>query len=273
MPTWTDYREPPALSDLHAELDAVRIKVVRRGHLVLVARAGIVVTEPHAFPRGRQEDDECTEKEVTDTAHYLIVDIEATCDDREVGGGRGAVPKHEMEIIEIGAVLVDATSLAVVEEFQRFVRPVRHPVLTPFCTRLTSIVQADVNGAPLFPVALDALRRFIGDRSVVFASWGDYDRKQFERDAERHRVSLPFRQRHANIKQMFAQALGEKRLGVGQALARVGLTFTGTPHRGIDDARNIARLLPWALGRVAAPAIPLAQAERGRGRERKESGR
>ena len=25
-------------------------------------------------------------------------------------------------------------------------------------------------------------------------------------------------------------------------LARVGLTFEGTPHRGIDDARNIGRL-------------------------------
>ncbi len=37
-------------------------------------------------------------------------------------------------------------------------------------------------------------------------------------------------------------------MGVGQALRRVGLRFEGTPHRGIDDARNIVRLLPYALG-------------------------
>jgi inhibitor of KinA sporulation pathway (predicted exonuclease) len=28
----------------------------------------------------------------------------------------------------------------------------------------------------------------------------------------------------------------------------VGLTFEGTAHRGIDDARNMARLLPWIFG-------------------------
>jgi inhibitor of KinA sporulation pathway (predicted exonuclease) len=33
-----------------------------------------------------------------------------------------------------------------------------------------------------------------------------------------------------------------KRFGLGQALDRLRLTFTGTPHRGIDDAKNIARV-------------------------------
>jgi inhibitor of KinA sporulation pathway (predicted exonuclease) len=35
------------------------------------------------------------------------------------------------------------------------------------------------------------------------------------------------------------------------ALAKVGLQPTGTHHRGLDDARNIARLLPT---RSAAPS-------------------
>jgi len=38
------------------------------------------------------------------------------------------------------------------------------------------------------------------------------------------------------------------------ALRRVGLPLVGTHHRGIDDARNIARILPFALGRVTAKA-------------------
>ena len=37
---------------------------------------------------------------------------------------------------------------------------------------------------------------------------------------------------------------------MGQALRRLGLRFEGPPHRGIDDARNIVRLLPYALGRM-----------------------
>jgi inhibitor of KinA sporulation pathway (predicted exonuclease) len=38
------------------------------------------------------------------------------------------------------------------------------------------------------------------------------------------------------------------------ALRRVGLPLRGTHHRGIDDARNIARLLPWIVGPAGARA-------------------
>lgn len=180
-------------------------------------------------------------------AFFLVIDLEATCDDR------GAVPKHEMEIIEIGAVLVDANTLDPVGDFQTFVKPVRHKELTPFCTELTSITQSQVEGGRCFPDAILALRRFIGGRDALFSSWGDYDRNQFDLDARYHRVSLPFEGRHWNIKKSFSESLGEtKRYGMSGALARVGLPLVGTHHRGIDDARNIARLLPWALGRAPA---------------------
>jgi inhibitor of KinA sporulation pathway (predicted exonuclease) len=54
-----------------------------------------------------------------------------------------------------------------------------------------------------------------------------------------------------NLKLAFARSLGIRRgLGTHGAFARVGLVPEGTHHRGIDDARNIARLLPWCLGRA-----------------------
>ncbi len=95
---------------------------------------------------------------------YLVIDLEATCDDG------GAVPRHEMEIIEIGAVLVEAGDLTVCEEFQSFVTPVRHPRLTHFCTQLTSITQAMVDDAPGFARAMDDLREFVGGRRARFGS-------------------------------------------------------------------------------------------------------
>src|SRR5204863_480349 len=73
---------------------------------------------------------------------YLVVDLEATCDDHH------ALPREDSEIIEIGAVLVDGATLEPQGEFQSFVRPVVHPRLTPFCTQLTTITQADVVRAP-----------------------------------------------------------------------------------------------------------------------------
>lgn len=187
-------------------------------------------------------------------SHYLVIDLEATCDDREAGNGRGAVPPNEMEIIEIGAVLVDAETLSPVDDHQTFIQPVRHPLLTPFCTKLTSITQDDVSNAKGFREAIADLAHFIDGRDALFCSWGDYDRNQFEQDARFHRVALPFGGRHLNVKKRFSAELGEtKRYGMAAALARVGLPLVGTHHRGIDDARNIAKLLPWCLGRAKAP--------------------
>lgn len=178
---------------------------------------------------------------------YLVVDLEATCDDR------GSVPRDESETIEIGAVLVDPRTLEPIDELQTFVRPVVHPRLTPFCIELTTITQADVDGAPTFADAAAELARF--GRNAVFCSWGAYDRVQLARDAQRCGIAHPLPGTHLNLKELFARAGGRhKGRGNGDALRRVGLTRTGTHHRGIDDARNIARLLPYALGRVSIPS-------------------
>jgi len=178
----------------------------------------------------------------TPEANYLVIDLEATCD-------RSGFPRNKMEIIEIGAVLVDGRTLAPRREFQSFVRPVRVPMLTPFCTELTSITQEMVDGAPSFPEAIRALADFIGGDDVLFCSWGAYDLGQFRQDAMHHRVSLPLGERHLNLKTAFARSMNSRSCGMKRALKRVGLPLDGTHHRGIDDARNIARLLPWCLGR------------------------
>lgn len=180
--------------------------------------------------------------------NYLVIDLEATCDD----GGR--VPKREMEIIEIGAVLVDAETFEPISEFQSFVRPVRHPTLTPFCRKLTSITQAQVNAAPKFPEVISALREFMAGEHPLFCSWGNYDRGQFQQDAGYHRVELPFGSDHLNLKQAFSEALGtSKKFGMAGALRVLGLPLAGTHHRGIDDARNIAKILPFAIGARPMP--------------------
>jgi 3'-5' exoribonuclease 1 len=181
----------------------------------------------------------------SDTDRLVVVDLEATCDDR------GAVPKEEMEIIEIGAVLVHGQDFRLLAEFQSFVRPIRHRQLTAFCQRLTSISQENVDTAPLFPEVVTGFKGWLyGQGATVFCSWGDYDRNQIQRDCQLHGIAYPMPGRHVNLKRMFSEARGiKKKLGMGQALREVGLQLIGTHHRGIDDARNIARLLPYAISR------------------------
>lgn len=173
------------------------------------------------------------------SSRYLIVDLESTC------SNDGSVPRDEMEIIEVGALVQNARTFEVESEYQSFVHPVRHPVLTDFCRELTSITQTQVDSAPPF---VDVLREFIDWQTefedCLFCSWGDYDRKQLSQDCKYHELQMPMRDRHHNIKKDFAKTLQLKKpVGVGQALKRLGMKFEGTPHRGIDDVRSMARII------------------------------
>ena len=169
---------------------------------------------------------------------YVIVDFEATC------CNQNSFPREEMEIIEIGAVAMGRKSLRSESEFQSFVRPVRHPWLTDFCRSLTSISQEEVDSAPDFKSVLSNFREWLSTlEDPVFCSWGAYDRVQLHQDCAFHDVEFPFGEDHINLKSMFAKTMGLRRpMGVGGALRKIGVEFEGTPHRGIDDARNIAVL-------------------------------
>lgn len=175
--------------------------------------------------------------------YYLVIDVEATCSEDD------SVPRNQMEIIEIGAVIAEALTLDVIDEFQTFVKPVRHPKLTKFCRDLTTIRQIEVEIAPLYSVAMQRLTKWLrAYPHFVFCSWGDYDRVQFERDCYYHNVPYPLGKQHINLKKTFAQNQGlRKQIGMTVALRKAGLSLRGTHHRGIDDARNIAQLLPFSV--------------------------
>lgn len=177
-------------------------------------------------------------------AYYLIIDLEATCCDQNT------VPRKAMETIEIGAVMVDASSLQIIAEFNTFIQPMRHPILTPFCTTLTTIKQTDVDSAPTYPKAVQALQHWLQPyENIVFCSWGDYDYNQLKQDSEYHQLHFPIDAPHVNIKKLFSSTQQlPKAYGMNYALRLAGLTLQGTHHRGIDDARNMARLLPWIVG-------------------------
>ncbi|WP_449416265.1 exonuclease domain-containing protein [Phormidium nigroviride] len=181
--------------------------------------------------------------------YYLVLDLEATCCDR------GTIRQDRMEIIEIGAVMVEPKTLTIIDEFQTFIKPVRHPILTEFCKSLTSISQKQVDLAPTYPEAIALLKNWLsGYSNAVFGSWGDYDRKQFQQDSNFHKVPFPIAYPHVNLKQLFTEQQGlRKRPGMAKALQLVGLPLEGTHHRGIDDARNIAKLLPYILGEKQLP--------------------
>lgn len=176
-----------------------------------------------------------------------VVDVEATCWEK------AAPPGMPSEIIEIGLCVLNTRTLERVEKHSILVRPDRSTV-SEFCTRLTTLTAGQVATGISFAEACALLRTEFHADSRPWASWGDYDRKQFERQCAATGVRYPFGSRHTNAKVAFSNARGtHRRFGMAGALAMTGLPLEGTHHRGGDDAWNIAALVADMMKRSAWP--------------------
>jgi inhibitor of KinA sporulation pathway (predicted exonuclease) len=166
----------------------------------------------------------------------LVVDVEATC-------WEGPPPEGQTnEIIEIGVCELDVRTAERVSKHSILVRPERSTV-GPFCTSLTTLTQEQVSQGVTFVEACRLLRKDFDAQNRVWASYGDYDRKQFQRQG-----TYPFGPRHVNVKTLFALTRALPReVGMAQAMELAGLPLEGTHHRGDDDAWNIAALFGTIL--------------------------
>ncbi|WP_431960211.1 exonuclease domain-containing protein [Actinacidiphila sp. bgisy160] len=179
-----------------------------------------------------------------------VIDVEATCWDGEPPQGSAS------EIIEIGLTVVDLVAGERVARHRVLVRPARSAV-SPFCTQLTGLTQAEVDSGLDFADACKLLAVEHRAGSRPWASWGDYDRHQFNRQCRATDTTYPFGSRHTNVKTLFTQAHRlTKRPGMAEALRLVGLPLEGRHHRGEDDAWNVAALVVDLTRRGAWPTTP-----------------
>lgn len=174
--------------------------------------------------------------------NYVIVDLEATC-------WKSDSRTDEMEIIEIGAVLLDGISFQPYSDFEQFVRPLVNPDLSTFCKDLTNITQNQIDEAPDYKEAFKHFLSWIGDEPFKLCSWGQFDFDMFNVENKRNGLAFPSNFiRHINLKELYARAFSSKaNIGLKKALQKQSMVFRGSPHRGIDDARNTARIAQMIL--------------------------
>lgn len=87
-------------------------------------------------------------------------------------------PKPQ-EVIEVSALVVNAKTYDLVDEFHRVVRPERYPTVTAECTDITGLAQAAVTVGVSFLNAWCRLRMFLDDHGlsakntciVTFGRW------------------------------------------------------------------------------------------------------
>lgn len=158
-----------------------------------------------------------------------------------------------MEIIEFGCALATRSG-DLLDSRSFLVQPAFRPTLSEFCIRLTSISQQMLSTAPHFAEVAKSLDEWLGEplSDFIWCSWGNYDLQHVQADSTKHGVAPRFLSfPHVNLKRLWRRTTGQKKKnGLANALAFHKLAFEGRQHRGIDDARNIVRLLPfmdWAL--------------------------
>lgn len=168
----------------------------------------------------------------------IVVDIESTCWEKNPPEGEVS------EIIEIGICELNVETGEIGKNKGILVKP-QHSKISEFCNSLTTLSQEQVDKGVLFSEACKQLVIEYNTKQYTWASYGAYDLNMFKKQCERLEVDYPFSNDHINVKKLFAQKhfLTWKGVGMVAALKRLNLPLEGTHHRGVDDAKNIAKIL------------------------------
>jgi len=174
---------------------------------------------------------------------YVVIDFEATCEEPNP-------PGYFHEIIEFPAILIKADTFEVVSEFHYHCRPVVNTTLSTFCKELTGITQEKVDSSPLFETALRRFDEWIKQQvtptqKFCIATDGPWDIDRFlKQQCKALNIQIPhYFHRYVNIRKHFYNYYKVHQVNVELMLQHLGLKFEGRPHSGIDDSRNIAKIL------------------------------
>ncbi|KAH9946291.1 ribonuclease H-like domain-containing protein [Epithele typhae] len=210
---------------------------------------------------------------------FLVLDVEATC----IQGAGFDYPNEIIEWPVCLLRWTDKTNkgkartLEVVDEFRSFVRPTWRPQLSSFCHALTGITQEQVDAAPTFPDVLQSFRKFLEKHKLIdatgqrishfcFCTDGPYDIRDFVvKQCFMSRITIPpwltwdimdVRRVVGEWQDSVTASTAAPRpngvisrprrmtFSLQRQLHALGLApFEGRQHSGIDDTRNISRLV------------------------------
>ncbi|KAM9691968.1 ERI1 exoribonuclease 3 isoform 10-T12 [Dama dama] len=178
------------------------------------------------------------------------------------------------EIIEFPILKLNGRTMEIESTFHMYVQPVVHPQLTPFCTELTGIIQAMVDGQPSLQQVLERVDEWMAKEGLldpnvksIFVTCGDWDLKVILNGAilkftwalmlssqiplrlpgQCQYLGLPvadYFKQWINLKKAYSFAMGcWPKNGLLDMNKGLSLQHIGRPHSGIDDCKNIANIM------------------------------
>ncbi len=170
--------------------------------------------------------------------NFIVFDLEATC-------WNGSSMGKASEIIEIGAIRMNGYG-EITGEYNRFVKPILNPLLSPYCRELTSIEQNDIDRAKTFDIVIDEFKDWMGlydGDDYLLCSWGAFDKKMLVHDCELHHLESDWAKEHIDLKWQYKQLKKlPKPYGLKKAVEKNGFEFEGIHHRAISDAYNLSKI-------------------------------
>ncbi|MCP9262004.1 3'-5' exonuclease eri-1 [Dirofilaria immitis] len=145
--------------------------------------------------------------------YFVVMDFECTCE--------ADLYDYNHEIIEFPAILVD------VDVFHSYVQPLANPQLSEFCSCFTGITQEMVDRALPFIDVLDSFRTWMHSHHLgqkMCAMLSPWDIAKFFSNAVHSEHST-------------------QKINLGGMLTFLNMEFEGREHSGLDDSKNIARIV------------------------------
>lgn len=182
------------------------------------------------------------------TYYFCVLDFEATCWENERND-------YIREIIEFPSILYSVdykNNILKIDEFDQYVKPKLNPILTDFCKKLTNITQNDVDKAEYFSIVYNNhynwLKGHLGEsiNKVIFITCGNWDIKtmlpiEINRYSDKYYYVY---KKYANICDSFNIFYNSKNTkGMMNMLKKLKIQHTGIHHSGIDDCRNISKII------------------------------
>ncbi|KAF9562164.1 hypothetical protein CPC08DRAFT_706893 [Agrocybe pediades] len=234
----------------------------------------------------------CIEKTLQPYEFFLVLDLEGTCKLGTDFNYPNEIIEFPVSILHWTDRQEDgrAETLEVLSEFRSFVKPTWRPTLSDFCTELTGITQEQVDSAPHFLEVLNKLEAFLVKNGLIeegtkkrlrrfcWCSDGPWDIRDFfvkqcfisqvempswiqgdvldVRFAVQHWVNSETGPHTKPGLSKISNGVRRPSLNISAQLKILGLpAFEGRQHSGIDDTRNIAKIVT-ELARRGVRLVP-----------------
>lgn len=189
-------------------------------------------------------------------AKAVVYDLEFTAWEGSMAN-RWSRPGEFTELVQIGALRVDARSFAVDAELDVLVKPRVNPVLSAYLTELTGITNNDVAARGIDLV--DAYRAFLdfadGCTTLAFGT----DNLIFEDNLRLYGLSgFPTPPPFINLRPWFnANGIPTAKLHSCDVGPTLGVTFEGRQHNALADTKSLVAGIRVLLERGAKnPLLP-----------------